>query len=284
MEIVMAELPEVETMRIDLEREIVGCRIDRALVIQTRMLIGQDADELQRRVEGQSIVAVGRRGKFLLVALEGGDTLILHRGMTGNLLLRDPHDPADSHLHLAITLGDGRQLRLCDHRGFGEIRVLDAAGVFALDQRLGPEPLGSAFTIDYLTDQLSRRTALVKALLLNQTIVAGLGNIYADEALWAACVHPVRRANTLGHCEIETLHAAVVQVVGEAIPRRGTTFSDYKDLYGHPGGNAAYLQVFHRAGQPCPRCGEPIRLIRAAGRGSSICPHCQPEPAPIMAG
>jgi formamidopyrimidine-DNA glycosylase len=277
----MVELPEVETMRIDLEREIVGCRVDRALVVQTRMLIAQDADELQRRVEGQAVVAVGRRGKFLLLALAGEDTLLLHRGMTGNLLLRDPNDPPDPHLHLALTLSDGRELRLCDHRGFGEIRVLDEAGVAALDARLGPEPLGPRFTAEYLATQLARRTALVKALLLNQTIVAGLGNIYADEALWAARVHPARRANTLTPCAAEALHAAVVRAVGEAIPRRGTTFSDYKDLYGRPGGNAAFLQVFHRAGQPCPRCGEAIRLIRAAGRGSSICPRCQPDPSPV---
>jgi formamidopyrimidine-DNA glycosylase len=274
----VAELPEVETMRIDLEREIVGCRVERAHVAQTRMLIGQPAAELQARVQGQAVVAVGRRGKFLLLALGGGDTLLLHRGMTGNLLLRDPRDPPDPHLHLALTLGDGRELRLCDHRGFGEMRVLDAAGVAALDARLGPEPLGPAFTAAYLTAQLGRRTALVKALLLNQTIVAGLGNIYVDEALWAACVHPARRANTLASCEVEAIHAAVVRAVDESISRRGTTFSDYKDLYGRPGGNAAFLRVFHRAGQPCPRCGEPIRLIRAAGRGSSICPRCQPDP------
>ncbi len=275
----MAELPEVETMRGDLEREIVGCRVERALVAQTRMLGTQDPDKLRHRVEGHMVTEVGRRGKFLLLGLTGGDTLLLHRGMTGNIFLRTPSDPPDIHLHLALTLADGRELRLCDHRGFGEIRVLDPAGVAALDARLGPEPLGPAFTADYLVGQLARRTALVKALLLNQAVVAGLGNIYADEALWAARLHPARRAHTVNQCEATALHAAVVRVVGESIPRRGTTFSDYKDLYGRPGGNAAFLQVFHRVGQPCPRCGQPIRLIRAAGRGSSICPSCQPDPA-----
>jgi formamidopyrimidine-DNA glycosylase len=239
------------------------------------MLGSQDPDRLCLSLAGQTFAAVARRGKFLLLTLAGGNTLLLHRGMTGNIFLRDPDDAPDAHLHLALTLGDGRELRLCDHRGFGEIRMLDGAGVAALDARLGPEPLGLKFTAEYVSEQFARRTALVKALLLNQTIVAGLGNIYVDEALWAASVHPARRAHTLATCESEAVRTAVVRVVGESIPRRGTTFSDYKDLYGQPGGNAAFLQVFHRAGQPCPRCGEPIRLIRAAGRGSSICPRCQ---------
>ncbi len=271
-------------MRADLEREIVGARLEMALVAQTRMLGAQDPDELRTRLEGQVVTAVGRRGKFLLLSLSCGESLLLHRGMTGNIFLRAPSDPPDAHLHLALRLHDGRELRLCDHRGFGEIRVLDVAGVAALDARLGPEPLGPAFTAEYLAGQLARRTALVKGLLLNQAIVAGLGNIYADEALWAARVHPARRAHTLTHCEAEALHAAVVQVIGEAIPRRGTTFSDYKDLYGRPGGNAAFLRVFHRAGQPCPRCGAPIQMIRAAGRGSSICPRCQPDPILLLGG
>ena len=275
----MAELPEVETMRRDLEREVVGCQIARVVIAQTRMLGTQDPEDLQTRVQTQSVLGVGRRGKFLLLHLTGDDTLLLHRGMTGNIFLRRPTDAPDAHLHLALTLDDGRELRLCDHRGFGEIRMLDSDGVDALDARLGPEPLGEAFTPDYLVGQLARRTALIKALLLNQTIVAGLGNIYVDEALWAAQVHPGRRANTLDRCQSEAIHAAVVRVVADSIPRRGTTFSDYKDLYGMPGGNAAFLKVFHRTGQPCPRCGEGIVLIRAAGRGSSICPRCQPEPS-----
>ncbi len=265
-------------MRADLEREVAGRVIARALVAQTRMLGAANPQELRNRIEGQTVVEIGRRGKFLLLGLASRDTLLLHRGMTGNIFLRDPSDPPDGHLHLALVLGDGRELRLCDHRGFGEIRMLEPADVAILDARLGPEPLGPDFTPAYLADQFARRTALVKALLLNQAIVAGLGNIYVDEALWAARVHPARRANTLARCESEAVHAAVVQVVGESIPRRGTTFSDYKDLYGRPGGNAAFLQVFHRVGQPCPRCGEAIGLIRAAGRGSSICLSCQEKP------
>jgi formamidopyrimidine-DNA glycosylase len=271
----LAELPEVETMRRDLDREVVGRRIATAHVAQTRMLGGQDPEELRRRVEGRVITGVGRRGKYLFLPLDSDDALLIHRGMTGNLFLKTPSDPPDAHLHLAATLDDGRELRLCDHRGFGELRAVTLAELEQLSARLGPEPLGPGFTAEYLAGQMARRTALVKALLLNQAIVAGLGNIYVDEALWAARVHPERRANTLCSNEVEALRDAIVRLVGESIERRGTTFSDYKDLYGNPGGNSRYLQVFHRAKGPCPRCGAPIVLVRAAGRGSSICPECQ---------
>src|SRR4051812_29985873 len=193
----MAELPEVETMRRDLEREVGGLRIDRAVVWQTRMRRAQTADEMERRLAGRSLRRLDRRGKFLLLGLDSGDPLLLHRGMTGNLFLRRPEDPPDLHLHLTLGFEDGRELRLTDHRGFGEMRVLEPDEVQELDQRLGPEPLGSAFTPEYLEAQFARRTALAKALLLNQAIVAGLGNIYADEALWEAGVHPERRANSL---------------------------------------------------------------------------------------
>lgn len=271
----MAELPEVETMRRDLEREVVGRRVVCADVAQTRMMGLQTAEELRQRAEGGTFRSISRRGKYLLLHLDGDDTLLIHRGMTGNFLLRDPGQPLDPHVHLALTLDDGRQLRLCDARGFGEVRVLASDDVRVLHRRLGPEPLEPDFSFDYLVAQFGRRTALTKALLLNQHLVAGLGNIYVDESLWAAAIHPARRAHTLRAEEIAALRGAIVDVLNEAIERRGTTFSDYKDLYGLPGGNGAHLRIFHRAGQPCHRCGTVIQIIRAAGRGSSICPECQ---------
>ena len=264
-------------MRRDLEIEVLGRRICSARVAQTRMLGRQAPEELVRRAEGRTIASIIRRGKFLFLRLDSPDALLIHRGMTGNLLLRVPSDPPERHLHLALTLDDGRELWLCDHRGFGEVRVLSEVEVEALDRRLGPEPLGDGFTFYYLAGQCARRTALIKALLLNQAIVAGLGNICVDEALWEARVHPARRANTLRSTEVEALRSGVVRFLEASIVRRGTTFSDYKDLYGQPGGNSSYLQVFHRVGQPCLRCGQPIGFIRAAGRGSSICPACQRE-------
>lgn len=274
----MAELPEVETMRRDLKREVVGRRLEAVRVWQSRMRHAQDPQELEQRAAGRAIRAVARRGKYLLLDLDGAEVLVIHRGMTGNLFLRDPSDPPDAHLHLQLRLDDGRELRLCDHRGFGEMRILSPSEAVDLSARLGPEPLGPDFGADYLTGEFGRRSALVKALLLNQTIVAGLGNIYVDESLWEAAVHPARRANTLSETEVGSLRDAVVRLLEESIERRGTTFSDYRDLYGRPGGNASNLRVFHRAGQPCLRCGETIQWVRAAGRGSSVCPACQPPP------
>lgn len=262
-------------MRRDLQREIGDRRIVQTRVAQTRMLGGQAPEELLRRTEGAVVTAVHRRGKFLLLRLASADTLLVHRGMTGNLFLRNPADAADAHLHVGLTFDDGHEVRICDHRGFGEVRVVAEPDVEALCQRLGPEPLGTDFTAAYLTNQLARRSALVKALLLNQTIVAGLGNIYVDEALWTAHIHPARRANTLRNEEGDALHAAIVEVLSASVERRGTTFSDYKDLYGRPGGHSSFLRVFHRYGEPCFRCGVPIQRIVAAGRGSSICPTCQ---------
>lgn len=274
----MPEMPEVEIIRRDLEHEIAGCRVKRARVWQTRMMGGQTAEELAVRVEERVVESVARRGKFLFLQLDSTDALMIHRGMTGNLLLARPEDMALPHLHLSLSLDDGRELRLHDPRGFGELRVLTAAQLEEHSDRLGPEPLGSDFTVDYLKGQFTRRSALVKALLLNQAIVAGLGNIYVDEALWAACVHPMRRANTLLSDEIVALHGAIVRLLAASIEQGGVTFNDHRDLYGKPGRYAAHLRVFHRDGEPCARCGEKVVHARAAGRGSSICTACQVAP------
>ena len=139
--------------------------------------------------------------------------------------------------------------------------------------RLGPEPLAAEFSARYLAQQLARRKALIKPLLLNQTIVAGLGNIYVDESLWGARVHPLRRANTLAEDETVALHRAIVDVIGASIERRGTTFSDFRDLAGDPGLNGQYLWAYHQG--TCRRCGTPIETMRVGGRGTSFCPECQ---------
>jgi len=292
----MPELPEVETIRRDLVEEVVGRRITTVRVwrragatngtsasrvrpgpprIWQQRLDGQVADRELRRLSGRVIHAIARRGKYLLFDVGDGDALLIHLGMSGSIALIDPACEPEKHAFLGLRLDDGRELRLSDPRGFGEARHLAGGEVSALDGRLGPEPLSPEFSTDYLAGQFARRSALVKGLLLNQSIVAGLGNIYVDEALWVARVHPERRANTLTRHEVEALGRAVVQVLTEAIERRGTTFSDFRDLYGRPGDNGPSLRVFHRAEEPCPRCGGPIRLIRVSGRGSSVCPACQ---------
>ena len=266
-------------MRRDLEHEVVGRRIEQAYVTrrlptslresrarrpivvriwQARTGHGDPVEQLALRLEERRIISVGRRGKYLLIQLDSDEVLMVHLGMTGRLSLTGRDVEPEKHLFLTLALDDGRLLRLSDPRGFGEARALTPEESAALDRRLGPEPLATDFSADYLTDQLARRKALIKPLLLNQTIVAGLGNIYVDESLWGARVHPLRRANTLAAAEVTALHSAIVDVIGASIDRRGTTFSDFRDLSGARGRNAEYLRVFHGG----------MRLVRAAAKRS----------------
>lgn len=267
------ELPEVETLRRDLEREIAGRTIVRGEVFQERMIRGQTAATIGARLHGQPISAIERRGKFLFIRLGSGERLLIHRGMTGNLLLHGPSEEVRAHRHLSLDLDDDRLLTLYDPRGFGELRVLTEAETSELSARLGPEPLGPDFSSGYLAARWARRIAPVKALLLDQRTVAGLGNIYADECLWAARIHPSRPAGGLSADELMALTASVQAILAEAIEYRGTTFSDALDLHGVPGAYQDQLKVFHRA--HCPRCGAPIVQLRVAGRGTSVCPRCQ---------
>jgi formamidopyrimidine-DNA glycosylase len=234
-------------------------------------------EEFERRIRGQEIVGVSRRGKYAIFSLASGDALIVHRGMTGSLLLRTPDDPLEAHVRLLFELDDGRQLRFNDPRKFGKVFVMDAAGMerplpWAL---MGPEPLNGDFTVRTLQRALRGRSGLIKPLLLNQRLVAGLGNIYVDEALFRAGIHPTRRAGTLTPVETKRLHSAIRQVLAEAVEGRGTTFSGYTDIEGRAGLYQSSLLVFRRADEPCPRCGTPIERLVVGGRGTHICPRCQ---------
>lgn len=269
----MPELPEVETLRRDLETEIRGQAIIRAELFQERMTRGQSAASITERLDRQQIVDVERRGKFLLLRLRSSDRLLIHRGMSGNLLIQEPSDLVRPHRHLALELNDGRYLAVYDPRGFGEIRILSDTQAEELSARLGPEPLGPTFTSDYLATRWATRTAPVKSMLLDQGMIAGLGNIYADECLWAARIHPSRHAGSLQRDELAVLQASIQTVLAEAIEFRGTTFSDALDLYGFPGGYQERLKIFHR--DACPRCAAPVQQLRVASRGTSICPQCQ---------
>ena len=272
----MPELPEVETLRRDLESEIGGQAIMHAQVLQERMTRGQAGPYIEERLEGQQITAFERRGKFLLLRLRSTDRLLLHRGMSGNVVIQEPWDLIRPHLHLKLELNDGRYLAVYDPRGFGEMRVLSAPETEAFSERLGPEPLGPALTSAYLARRWAGRTAPVKAMLLDQRMIAGLGNIYADECLWGARLHPLRRAGSLVSEELAVLQASIQTILAEAIEFRGTTFSDAFDLHGLPGSYQEQLKIFHRPS--CPRCGGAVVQMRVAGRGTSVCPSCQAAP------
>lgn len=272
----MPELPEVETTIRDLRPDVLGQRITGAHVLWARTVAAPDADVFQHELLGRRILALSRRGKYLVFTLDEGAVLICHLRMTGRLRVEPPGSPVVSgpHVRAWFELSDGRRLVFTDSRKFGRMwLVADVGPVF---DKLGPEPLETSFDATLLGDRLRRRRVAIKALLLDQSVVAGLGNIYADEALFRARIHPLRRAPSLTDSEVERLHAAIVEVLGAAVGGRGTTLRDYRPPYGERGNYQNELQVYQRTDQPCPRCGQPIRRIRVTQRSTHFCPNCQP--------
>jgi formamidopyrimidine-DNA glycosylase len=273
----MPELPEVETMVRDLAPRVIGRTITGARASFQGSVIWPDFPEFAERVAGRRITAVSRRGKYAIFTLDSGDALIIHRGMSGSVLLRPTSAPLEPYVRIAFDLDDGTELRFNDPRKFGKVYVMEAGGA----ERpmpwvaMGPEPLETDFTAEVLGERLQGRRALIKPLLLNQQILAGLGNIYVDESLFRAGIHPERRANTLTEEETTRLHAAIRDILTIAVEGRGTTFNSYTDINGQAGGHQRALQVFHRQGEACPRCGTLIVKFVVGGRGTHICPDCQ---------
>lgn len=233
--------------------------------------------EFAQRVSGRTITSIRRRGKYAIFELDSGDALIIHRGMTGSVLLRSHGAPMEPYVRLIFQLDDGTELRFDDARKFGKALVMQSDGSERSMpwSRMGPEPLSTDFTEHDLATTLGRRTAPIKSLLLNQEIVAGLGNIYVDESLFRAHIHPLRRAGTLSPREITHLYGAIRDVLGSAVDSRGTTFSSYRDIEGRQGTFQNTLSVFRRNQEPCPACGTPIERIVVGGRGTHFCPACQ---------
>lgn len=273
----MPELPEVETVRRSLEG-LVGRRVLRAEVLSPGLVRYPALAEFLTRISGRTFTALDRRAKYLLLKLDSGDDLMVHLKMTGRLLHRAPSDPAEPHTHIILHLDDGSELRFEDTRKFGGFYLIgqDREGAPPGFQRLGPEPLSADFTPSYLRRVLSRRQGRIKSLLLNQDIVAGLGNIYADEALFRARIHPGRGAASLTPAETHRLHEAINLVILESLALGGTSFSRYVDGKGNKGRNVENLRVYGREGQPCLVCGDPIARLVIGGRSAHFCPRCQP--------
>jgi formamidopyrimidine-DNA glycosylase len=243
-----------------------------------RSVVPPDPAAFSHRLTDQTVTDVGRRGKWVVVALNGGDALLVHLRMSGRLVLESAACLDDRHLRVLLFLDDGRRLRFSDQRKFGRL-VLTADPQEVLGD-LGPEPLGDDLTPERLGEMLARRRGRIKPLLLNQRFLAGLGNIYVDEALWWAGVHPLRRADTLTPTEVLLLHRAIRSVLQAAIASGGTTLPDrmYQQADGRAGEFAGRLAVYGRAGQPCSRCGATVERIRVGQRGTQFCPRCQPLP------
>jgi formamidopyrimidine-DNA glycosylase len=288
----MPELPEVETIARDLRGLVSGARVVGASSNWPRTLRSHAAADFAAGVEGREIEGVGRRGKQLLVWLGPepvtgvqSAVLTIHLKMTGQLFVVEAGTPQDSHVHLVLALADGRELRFRDIRKFGRVGLyprdpatgLPVEGLAAGVLPAGVEPLSDEFTARRFTQMVARRRGRLKTLLLNQDFVAGVGNIYADESLWRARIHPLREAHTLSPQEARRLHKALRDVLAEAVERRGSSVDDYTAPEGD-GSMQEHLQVYQRAGEPCERCGRPIRRMVVGGRATHFCSWCQRLP------
>ena len=283
----MPELPEVETVRRKLAPALEGKRLKALEVLDPRWSDPASPAALADAVRGRLIERVARRGKYLMLLLEDEVALVMHLRMTGNLLLvSEAEDEAGRpHLRVRMRLSDGHRLLFVDQRRFGTGLVLlgDHALEAYFGARLGVEPLSPEFTAEGLRDLAAGRRAPTKAFLLTQERIAGVGNIYADEALWRSQIHPLRPVGTLKRPQLAALRDAVVASLEAGIDARGATIDDFRHADGARGSFQDRFLVHRREGQPCPRCGTTIRKMRAAGRGTYVCPKCQPRPRPRRA-
>lgn len=275
----MPELPEVETIARDLNAAgIAGKALTGARVYWSRTIAVPSVEKFCRLIENRQVAAIGRRGKFLVIDLDGDWNLLMHLRMSGRLHLVPSGTERLVHEHVALALEDGRELRFHDTRKFGRIYLVQAAdGILG---RLGPEPLAPAFTAAVLFKLMRDHSRQVKPLLLDQGVVAGLGNIYTDEALWEAKIHPCRPSDSLAQKEAKALHAGIRKVLLRGLKNLGTSLgtgkANFYSVDRRRGRNRDKLKVFRRTGEPCLRCRTPIQRLRVGQRSTHICPQCQP--------
>jgi formamidopyrimidine-DNA glycosylase len=271
------ELPEVETIVADLRPHLVGRTIVRAEVLFPTIVRHPEPEVFVDSLVGMPIESVGRRGKYILVGLSHNLLLIVHLGMTGQLRLMDPDTPLEKHTHAVFLLDDGRQLRYRDPRRFGRLLLGTEEALIASRKMplLGPEPIDPEFAADELYRRLRRRRTALKAVLLDQSAVAGVGNIYADESLHRARLRPDRIAGSVSRKSAGRLHESLRESLRVAIANRGSSVDTYRDAWGEIGGQQEKLLVYGRAGEPCFTCGRPLSVTRIAGRTTVFCRRCQ---------
>ncbi len=273
----MPELPEVESVRLRLEPRLVGRTFEHVQIDDRRLVRPYEPIEVEAELEGERVASLERRGKYLIVRFESGRSLLIHLRMTGSLL----HAPGgslqdDPHRRAVVRLDDGSDVAYRDVRRFGTWLLVEAGELDPyLDARVGSEPLAGEFTPAELARRLAGRRAPIKAALLDQRTLAGMGNIYVDEALWRARLHPLRPAGELTRAEVRRLHQAIRAALAVGIERQGSTLRDYRLPDGDSGEMQHEFKVYGRGGEPCDRCGTPIEKTRAGGRGTWYCPRCQ---------
>lgn len=273
----MPELPEVETIRRQCERELVGAEI-RSIDVFLEKMVRFPVDRFKKEMAGAKFAAARRRSKVLILDLSNGYSLLVHFKMSGQLLRVRVSDPIEKHTHVVFHLADGTDLRLRDVRQFGYVKPVLRSEVDHAPEvaNLGPEPLAPEFTAEQLRAILERRTKRnIKSVLLDQSLVAGIGNIYADEALYEARIHPRRPAASLSSEETSRLLSAARKVLKQGIERRGTSVDLFVGLHGDQGDNQNHLKVYGRQGLSCPDCEGRVERIKVAGRGTYYCPKCQ---------
>ena len=273
----MPELPEVETIVADLRPHLVGRTIVRCELRFPSIVRHPEPERFIDAITGLRVEGVGRRGKFMLIALGAGRLLVVHLGMSGQLRLVDANSEIENHTHVIFDLDDGRQLRYRDPRRFGRLLLgtedeLLTSGTLP---KLGPEPIDPTFDADELYKRFRKRRAPLKALLLDQAMIAGVGNIYADESLHRARLRPDRAAGSLSRKSVRRLHESLRDSLEVAIRNRGSSVDTYRDAWGQIGNQQESLLVYGRAGEPCFTCGRPLSILRIAGRSTVFCRRCQ---------
>ena len=276
----MPELPEVETITQHLRELVVGSLITAVEVLDSGLVEQPSTEEFERELEGDRISGTRRRAKHLIAELASGNFLVFQLKIGGQLLLVPPVKEPTSALMLVLHLDGDRRLFLRDETRFTRARLLNADELEARLSTLGPEPLEDEFTrngVEYLQETLSSRRAQIKSLLLDQKVVSGVGNIYVDEILYDARLHPRRKANTLSDEDWRRLHAAIIKNLAAGVEHGGTTVRLYKDVLGRPGEHQNYLRVFEKQGKPCPDCEGKVVREKVGGRPTHFCPSCQLE-------
>ena len=272
----MPEMPEVETVRRTLLPLIKGKTIKEVTVWYPKIITG-DAKEFKQQLVGKKITTIDRYAKYLLIRLSGNLTVVSHLRMEGKYRLVKINTKKDKHDHVQIVFSDNSALRYNDVRKFGRMQLIktgtekEKTGI----SKLGAEPNSATFTVSYLQNGLARKKKNIKNTLLDQSVVAGLGNIYVDEVLWETKIHPLSQANTIPAERVAQLHDNINSLIELAIAERGTTIHTYLDANGKTGGFQKMLQVYGHKGEPCVRCGTPLEKIKVNGRGTTFCPKCQ---------